>query len=345
MHVVGLNINFIFVFLIVLTISSSLSEEIDPFTNESDAVTEIAKHIEDIEKLSKAAAKANDGVQIPIQDTNIIYEGIIQVIQTIIESFKDKIYANEFLKSRGIERVIVPNLMMPHSELKTSILVLVKILFEVTPTATKAAVPIALVDRLLDIFENDENLALKAHSVDILALWLPKNPLLQARVMKLKGLEPFYNQITKLNGSIVKTLLELFNVILKEHIRARDGKIQKGKNDKSRLYQRIGLIERMSTPPVCIGLVHAIDIIWNYNIKDDNNSILNLLLELTNNLRQFCLKVLRGKTKAIEIYDLLFKFVTDPGNEDLFLKSDINVTATRVVLGGFLKDLKIRDEL
>lgn len=303
---------------------------------EDEAIT---KHIIRIETVGNAAEKAErDGI-VPTEDTEKLYDAMVHVLGDIIESIKDVNNAYKFLDAKGIERVLVSNLVLSYPELRNRLLILMDVLFEVAPITTNALTPASVVDRLLDIFENDENLALKARALDVLYLWLPNNPTVQARVMKVKGLEPFYHQVAKLDTSVIRTLLELFNKILKEHIEARNENIQNTKADldRLRLYQKIGLIERMSTPTVCNGLLNIFEIAWQNNAKDTNTLI--PVFEIINNIKPFCIEIYKGKKKALQFFETLSRFVTDPEKKDLMVS--FNLSEVQSVIQDYVEKLKI----
>ncbi|XP_037296053.1 uncharacterized protein LOC115455426 [Manduca sexta] len=320
------------------------NEDISPLEFGTETNIGILKNIESFENLAKFAMKSRRGEFVPIEDT-AIYDAMVRILQDLIDSIKDVKNAYTFLNAEGLHRIVADNFLLPHDNVRKNLLLLTKRLFEVTPT-TVSFIPENVVDGLLDIFENEKNLALKAHALDVLCLWLPKNPVIQARVMKLKGLEPFYYQVSKLEISVVQTLLDLFNKILKEHISARNEKIQRTKADldKLRLYQRIGLLERMSTPTVCNGLLNIFEVAWNFN----NNEVLITVFEIITDIKQFCNKIYGGNIKAVELFNALLKYVRNEQNIDYLWEQNVNVTNLETVIEEYVNNTKIsskRDEL
>lgn len=270
---------------------------------------------------------------------------MVSTIEDITEQLKDKANAYKFLNSKGIDRIITPTIGINDDALKEQLLILIKTLFDVAPVTTNDLIPISVVDKLLDIFEHDDNLDLKAHALDIMHAWLPNSPIIQARVMKLKGLEPFYDQVSKLDVKDIHTLLDLFNKILEEHTKVRDNKSQKTKEDyeKMQLYQKIGLIERMSTPQVCNGLFNILE---SLEFTNDDTQISNSVLELVKNMKKFCLKMYKGKDKALKLFDELKEYVKNPQKIELMRSLDLNVTDIVMLVEDFAKHLKanVRDE-
>lgn len=221
-----------------------------------------------------------------------------------------------------------------------------KTLFDVVPNTTNALMPNSLVDRMLDVFENDDDLDFKGMALDILYVWLPNNPKLQARVMKLKGLEPFYHQMSKLDLNVNQKLLSLFNKILQEHVTARNNLSQKTKTDYDnvKLYQMIGLIERMSTPYVCNGFLNVIEIITlNENVK----SLQMPIIELIKNVKPFCFEVYKGKTKAINLFQDFYEILSNERAKSALDEMGLNVTEIKADINNYLLKLKenIRTEL
>lgn len=302
------------------------SSSLLPSSNEgsNDITTEKATQM--IEKLALTAEKSAEKGS--VEDTDVYYDSMAQILEDIIYSVKVKTNAYQFLKSKGLSRVISTNLGTDHPEMRTKLLILLNTLFEVAPVTTNALIPKGIVSRLLDIFENDPNLAHKARVLDVLNKWLPNNPEIQVRVMKLKGLEPFYTHINLLDISVIQTLLELFNTILKEHIEARSEKAQVTKRDHDRqvLYQKIGLLERMETSNVCNGLVNIFQVVWPYNT---NGELVKVLLELMEKSKRFCGEILKGKTKALALFEAVLKFLKNVEKQSYF--DEIGLDATKFV--------------
>ncbi|XP_026754142.3 uncharacterized protein LOC113514295 [Galleria mellonella] len=318
-----------------------------PATTSSD--TELVSHNDDlsraIEKIEEITATAEQST-LSIEDIEKLHEEMVPKIDDVIEMTKNPNNAYKFLKDKGIDRIVIPNLDIPNAKAKTQLLLLLKILFDIAPTTINAVIPINVVDKLLDIFENEDNLALKAHVLDILYVWLPENPKVQARVMKLKGLEPFYEQISKLDTNVIHTLLDLFNKIVKEHMEIRNNKQLRNKidTDKLSLYQRIGLIERLSTTPVCNGLLNIFEDTWSYSTKD--NDVIVPVLDLIIKIKPFCLKKFQGKAKAVELFDALLKFVKEDETKEYLESFNLNASDVERTLMEYVNFFKeIKDEL
>lgn len=283
---------------------------------------------------------------IPLEDTEKHYLKIIRIIKDITEAVKDPKIAYNFLKANGLARIVAPNLTNQYPEVTTKLIMLLKVLFDVAPITTNSIIPTKILDVLLDIFEIDDNLALKAHVLDVLAKWMPDNPKIQTRVMKLKGLEPFYNQINKLDASGIKILLDLFNRILNEHLTVKNAKqLNKFDGEKFIMYQRIGLVERMSTPNVCNGLLNIVEILWSFN-NNDNHEIVEAIFNLIKNIRPFCMKIYMGRSKALGLFEALLTYVKDENKKEIFDKFDANITDFQEVVEKCVSSLKnYKDEL
>ncbi|KAJ8709585.1 hypothetical protein PYW08_009589 [Mythimna loreyi] len=293
-------------------------------------------------KLSKMDAS---GDVIMRENPESIYDDMIKILNDIIEVVKNSNNAYRFLKANGIDRVVQQSLRANYDKLKTRTLILLKILFDVAPTTTSTVIPITVIDRVLDIFEHD-NLALKAHSLDVMYLWLPGNPKVQARVMKIKGLAPFYEQVSKLDMSVVKTLLDLFNTILMEHLKVKND-VQRTvvDSDKYKFYQRIGLLEHMKTPLVCNGLLNIFTKTWS-DTTDEHN-IIATVFDMLKNIKPFCLKLYRGKDDAKKLFLALKKFVKEPDNLEYFESRGLNVTEISQVIEEYVEKLRysVKDEM
>ncbi|XP_028156733.1 uncharacterized protein LOC114350227 [Ostrinia furnacalis] len=323
------------------------SAKLYPSTPEPEHASQIIENtISNLESVAAMAAKLTREGILPTEETEKHYDHMIETLAELIEMVKDQNNAYKFHKAKGIDRIIFHNMDIPYSRLRGPLLVLLKVLFEVVPTTTDAFIPISTIDKLLDIFENDDNLAMKAHALDILYIWLPENPKAQVRVMKLKGLEPFYHQVSKLDTSVISILLDLFNTILEEHIKVRnvDKQMTKADSDKIQLYRRIGLLERMSTPAVCNGLMKIFENTWSY-VTDDND-VIGPVLDLVKNIKPYCMKVLRGQTKATELFQAILDYVQDGNKKEYLENLNVNITDMKTVLEDFIRELKytVKDE-
>ncbi|XP_047036298.1 uncharacterized protein LOC124642045 [Helicoverpa zea] len=307
---------------------------------------DIETAITKLEKLAETLDQLNIDDSKLIADPEEISEEMTKLVHYINEAVKlNPNNAYKFLKAKGLDRIVSQDLKVDDDKLKVHVLILLKLLFEVAPTTTSAVIPITVVDRLLDIFEID-NLALKAHSLDVLYLWLPDNPKVQARVMKLKGLVPFYEQAAKLDTSGIKTLLDLFNKILKEHLIVREDP-QKTivEPEKMKFYVRTGLLEHMATPAVCNGLLNIFIKTWTYST--DENNIIATVFDMLKVMKKFCLKMYRGKVKAKKLFAALQEYVKEPENIDYFEANGLNVTDVSLVVEEYVDKIRssVKDEM
>lgn len=305
---------------------------------------DIEKALVTLENLAAASDKIIRFEDAPLADAKKMFSEMVEILDNMIEAVKNSNNAYKFLKAKGLDRIVAQNLKAENAAFKARILILLKVLFDVAPTTTTALIPITIVDRLLDVFEQD-NLGLKAHALDVLYVWLPDNPRVQARVMKIKGLAPFYEQVGKLDTSVIKTLLDLFNMILKEHVTARND-VQRTivDNDKMKFYTRIGLLEHMATPTVCNGLLNIFSKTWSYNTADNN--IIVTVFDMIKNIKQFCLKNYRGKPKAKKLFSALQEYVKEPENIEYFQSKGLNVTDISLMIEDYVDKLRyVKDEM
>lgn len=308
---------------------------------------DMEKELQKLEEMSRTANKLNklSADIIPMEDPENIYDEMIRILNKIIEAVKNSNNAYKFLKANGLDRIVQQHLRIDYDKLKARTLILLKVLFDVAPTTTSAVIPITVIDRILDIFEED-NLGLKAHSIDIMYVWLPGNPKVQARVMKIKGFAPFYEQVQELDTSVIKTLLDLFNKILKEHIEVRND-MQKSivDSDLLKFYQRIGLLEHLDTPVVCNGLMNIFLKTWSYST--DENNVLLTVFDILKNIKKFCLKNYLGKAEAKKLFTAIQKYIKKPSNVEYLKSNGLNVTEISQMIGEYVDKLKvpIKDEI
>ncbi|CAK1594361.1 unnamed protein product [Parnassius mnemosyne] len=323
-------------------------EDISEEDLEAFLKNDIVKYIEMFEETSLQAAKSEREGILSRENTVELYDEMTGILQDIIDLNMNANNVYKFLHSKGLDRVVAPCLQISYTPLRRHLLILTKQLFDIAPTIAKIAIPINVVDSLLEILEHDENLSIKAYVIDILYLWLPGNTKVQVRVMKMKGLDMFYNQIQNLDFTAIHTLLKLFNKILEEHIKARSGYAQKTKENAEDLvlYQRIGLLERMSTAHVCNGLLNIFETSLPFLSKTDQ--IMPSIFELVKMIKPFCLKVYKGKSKPLEIFEKLFNLLEDKRSVEFEELHKINMTATYEVLEQYVQELKnaiSKDEL
>lgn len=296
-----------------------------------------------VNKLHKDAITPTDIIM--AEDPESIYDDMVTILDEIIVAVKNYNNAYKFLKANGIDRIIQQSLKTDNDELKTHALILLEALFDVAPTTTAAVIPITVIDSVLDIFEHD-NLALKAYSLDVMNLWLPDNPKVQARVMKIKGLAPFYEQVAKLDLSVVETLLNLFNTIIKEHLKVKND-VQRTAvdSDKTKFYQRIGLLEHLKTPVVCNGLLNIFTKTWADSTNE--HDIFVTVFDMLTNIKPFCLKIYRGNDEAGKLFMVLNKYVKEPDNLEYFKSRGFNVTKIRLVMEEYVEKSRysVKDEI
>ncbi|XP_068625408.1 uncharacterized protein [Battus philenor] len=322
--------------------SDAINEkEIDEFPQ-----ADIEKYIEMFEDLAKEVHKPSAEDILPLENTQELYDEMATIIQALIDLNVNSNNVYKFLRAKGLDRVVAPNMRIPYTPLRRLLLILAKQLMDIAPATTKAVIPVAILDNLLEIFDNDPSINIKAYALDILDLWLPGSPKMQARVMKLKGLDPFYRQISNLDVTAIHTLLNLFNKILDEHIKARSDGVKNKGNEDLLIYQRIGLLERMSTAHVCNGLLNIFE--TSLPFIPNAGQIITSMFELVRKIKPFCMNVYKGKSKPIEVFSELFQFVTNPSNEKVFHKYGANITDIYGVLEKYVQELKyvaMKDEL
>ncbi|XP_049880432.1 uncharacterized protein LOC126376928 [Pectinophora gossypiella] len=328
-----------------ITEKPPMQPEVNPTEGQ---VNPLEDGIRSYELRAGAAEKSEQQGILPEEEVEKMYEDVIPPLGAIIELLKEPTNVYKFIEAKGIERVILPHLHVFNTDLRMQLLSLTMLLFNTAPTTTTVMAPVGLLDKLLDIFEEDDNLAIKARVVDILYVWLPDNPKIQARVMKLKGLEPFYDQVHKLDAGVIHTLLKLFNKILKEHLKARNEYQQKTKSDLVNLnmYKKIGLIERVSSKNVCHGLLNIFQAIWAYSYN--NMEFMMPVFEILKNVEPYCLGYYRGKAKALELFQGLLQHMKQIGDDtkNIYENLGLNTTELAVVLNSYVDKLtiKLKDE-
>lgn len=332
-----------------LFIVAANAEEPKAYPDAGDFDMEDAiQNIESLALIADQMAKIN---VISTSDTESFYNYMIEAIDKVNKAIRQSDNVYKFFNVNGVLRIMSNNLMNPHPKLRTKLLLLLKDIFNLAPTTAESLLPLNIVDRLVDIYENDNNLALKAHALDILYKWLPNNPKIQVRIMKITTLETLYKQVNKLDIGVVQTLMELFNLLIKEHLNVRNDKAQIIKDDGEtmNLYQSIGLLEHMSTPKVCNGLLNILEMLWSYN-RNENDHI-NTILELIKNVQPFCLKIYKKKTKAVNLFEALLKYVKDEERKEYLEKHGVDEVDVASVLERYLgkkfedaRDAEAKDE-
>lgn len=321
-----------------------ISAETDQLDLEHVSEDDFKKTIEVLEQTASLASKSYREGIIPLEEAEKLYDEMIGVLETLIDLLKDTDNVYNFIKSKGIDNVIVSNLDIVYAPLRNELLLLLKSLFDIAPTTTTSSVPLNTIDKLLDIFEDDENVNIKARVVDILYVWLPDNPKVQARVMKIKGLEPFYHQFMNHDPEVIIPLLKLFSTLTKEHLEVRRNKTIRGLMgpDKLALYQRIGLIEHLSSQTVCNGLLDIFDVTRTHTSNADD--ILAPVLDIVVNIKPYCLKNFKGKAKARLMFESMLDYVNKGNN--VLESFDLNITEVKFVLNEYVNSLKqpVKDE-
>ncbi|CAH2097179.1 unnamed protein product [Euphydryas editha] len=294
---------------------------------------DIENVLEKIDQIAELVDKSRNKGILTTAEAEEKYDEIVDVLEDLVHILKTPENAETFLKIKGVDKIIPLIVGTGYERLKKQVLIVIKTLFNVAPSTTTLLIPVTVVDKLLDIFEHDANLALKTHALDIMHNWLPNNPRVQARVMKVKGLEPFYDQVSKLEESVIYTLLDLFNRILEEHVRARNDTSLENYSLYKKLYQQIGLIERMSTPQVCTGLLNIFELILPFKEKDEQFS--KVIVELMKNIKPFCLKIYINKSRPYKIFSAFKSYFAD--KMDVFVKLGYDSTEVTMLLEEFSK--------
>ncbi|KAF9799436.1 hypothetical protein SFRURICE_003133 [Spodoptera frugiperda] len=274
------------------------------------------------------------------------YENALDVLHSLVEYTRNSNNAYKFIKLKGIDRIIPMNLKSNNIKVRTRTLIFMKSLFDIAPTTMSASMPIVIVDKILDIFETDK-MPLKSHAVDVLTYWLPGNPRVQARVMKLKGLVPFYDQVDKLDTHVIVSLVNLFTKVLQEHIRVRsDSQKHLVDNDQMKFYLRTGLLEYMSTETVCNGLLDILTKLWSSSSEE--HGVLVVAFDLIKTIQPYCLTMYQTNERAKKLFADLSTFVNDADNQEFFDVYNLNVTDVALVVAGYMEKFNvpnIKDEM
>uniref|UniRef100_A0A2H1W799 SFRICE_003839 n=1 Tax=Spodoptera frugiperda TaxID=7108 RepID=A0A2H1W799_SPOFR len=274
------------------------------------------------------------------------YENALDVLHSLVEYTRNSNNAYKFIKLKGIDRIIPMNLKSNNIKVRTRTLIFMKSLFDIAPTTMSASMPIVIVDKILDIFETDK-MPLKSHAVDVLTYWLPGNPRVQARVMKLKGLVPFYDQVDKLDTHVIVSLVNLFTKVLQEHIRVRsDSQKHLVDNDQMKFYLRTGLLEYMSTETVCNGLLDILTKLWSSSSEE--HGVLVVAFDLIKTIQPYCLTMYQTNERAKKLFADLSTFVNDADNQEFFDVYNLNVTDVALVVAGYMEKFNvpnIKDEI
>lgn len=300
--------------------------------------------VENCEEKMLAALNAEQEGNLTEDEMQTLYKDAIFALEDLTELMDSPSNVYSFYKMRAVDTILKPH-FPKFRELTVRLLTLTKTLFSVAPTTSSAMMPVKFVDRLLDLFDSDAHMSLRMHSLDILALWLPGNPKVQARVMKLKGLEPFYKDINKFDSSVVRTLLTMFNEILFEHLAVMKDDAQRTLTDQQKMnvYKKIGLVDRVETSTFCNGLLNIFENIWSYSVSNDE--ILLPVFELTKNLKPLCISNFNDRVKALELFQDFKKHVNDLKEKDSKIFDMDKLLEYEEVFNGYIDKLKdVRDE-
>ncbi|XP_063389317.1 uncharacterized protein LOC134675087 [Cydia fagiglandana] len=297
-----------------------------------------------------AAAKlgqkmAQDGIHTQ-EEIEKQYVKMAQLLEEMLDYMYSANNAYSFLQAKGLETIIVPNMHITFSQLRTSLLQLLKTLFDIAPTTTVTVIPDIILDKLVDIYEQDDDIDNKILAIELLSVWLPGNPQAQTRVMKMRGLLPFYKQLAKLDPLLTKLTLELFNKIVNEHITARNKKLQRNIADYKtfQMYQQIGLIERLSTPLLCNGLLKIYEAVFSTGSPfKDNKDMLPPMLNLLLIIKPHCSRVYNGRFKVETLINRVLEKVQEPNTREYLEKQMVNVTEVIESLTEFVELVKLRE--
>ncbi|XP_063369044.1 uncharacterized protein LOC134657426 [Cydia amplana] len=288
---------------------------------------------------------AQDGVHTQ-EEAEKQYVKMAQLLEEMLDYMYSANNAYSFLQAKGLDTMIVPNMHITFWQLRTSLLQLLKALFDIAPTTTATVIPDTILDKLVDIYEQDDDLDIKIHAIELLSVWLPGNPQAQTRVMKMKGLLPFYKQLAKLDPLLTKLTLELFNKIMNEHIAARNKKLQRNKADYKtfQMYQQIGLIERLSTPMFCNGLLKIFEAVFSTgSLYKDAKDLLPPVLKLLQVIKPHCSRVYNGRSKVETLIEQVLETVQEPSTREDLEKQMVNVTEVIESLTDFAELVKLTE--
>ncbi|XP_063541930.1 uncharacterized protein LOC134750641 [Cydia strobilella] len=318
-----------------------------PNQEEAALMPEIMAHaMEEFMAAAELGQKmAQDGIHTQ-EETEKQYVKMAQLLEEMLHYMYSANNAYSFLQAKGLNTIIVPNMHITFSQLRTSLLQLLKALFDIAPTTTVTAIPDTILDKLVDIYEQDDDLDIKIHAIELLSVWLPGNPQAQTRVMKMKGLLPFYKQLAKLDPLLTKLTLELFNKIMNEHIAARNKKLQKNKADYKTFqrYQQMGLIERLSTPLFCNGLLKIFEAVFSTGSEHkDTKDLLPPVLKLLQVIKPHCSRVYNGRSKVETLINQVLEKVQEPSTREDLEKQMVNVTEVIESLTEFAELVKLID--
>lgn len=307
-----------------------------PRTFQPKAVTtpgDILKAMRSLEKFVGAAKDIDSLNKVVTPRMKELFRTINIYVSRIIVLTLNPDDALKFLEKEGFSKCVLPNMWIEHPELRTNLLRLTKQLMEMTSHTVKV-IPIEVLDQLLRVFENDENLYHKTMVIDILYIWLPRHPEVQARVIQLSGLDPFYDQIPKLDTNVVYNMIDLFNTLIKEHQEVRKSKELYTKEER-KLYQRIGLLKQISTGKNCNGFLTIFQDALDHNTK--NNNLLVPALELARLVRAVCTKKYKGRKKPMDLFIRLQSYVAE--NREHLNKFVPDLEQVEAALTEYVEDL------
>lgn len=314
-------------------------KHVDPSTDQQQGMTtpaDILKAMRSLEKFGDVAEYKNKLNQVVTPRMKELFRSINVYIARIVQLTKHPEDANKFLEKDGFQKCVLPNMWIEYPEMRKNFLILTKQLLEVTPQTIKV-IPIELLDQLLRIFDKDDDLNNKSLVVDILYIWLPGHPKVQARVMQLSGLNPFYTHLPKLNTNVVYNMIDLFNTLIKEHRDFRNNSALYSEEEK-KLYQKIGLIQHISTRENCRGLLTIFHDAFQHNTKDNN--ILIPTLELMKLVQPTCTKRFKGLKKAFEFFTLLQNYISDKDNRKFLRDFMADADEIEAAINKYVEELK-----
>ncbi|CAG9118974.1 unnamed protein product [Plutella xylostella] len=266
------------------------------------------------------------------------YEHLVPMIKKIRDHIRDPDNLDQFIASRGLENFFVNHLDIKHSGIRKELLQTLKLIFDLSPALTRQHLPEAVSESLVDIFETDDDLECKGLVLEILYSWLPENPHLQAKIIDYKGLDPFYMQITNLSADVIYTMLDLFNRILKEHLKGISNLKDLGTVGEGR-----DLLKYLATPKTCIGLFNVFEISFVYSTLE--NKLMVPVFQLMQSVAPICSESFARMSKSRSLFKDLLGYISKDVNKAYYKNLNINVTAVQDTVKGFLRKKHGRIEL
>ncbi|KAJ2940032.1 hypothetical protein O0L34_g14065 [Tuta absoluta] len=323
-------------------IEPEAANELESVEPEAPAVPEdvhVNDAIKDFEEAAYNAVHFEKHGHPLIVDIPDCFETMAAKVANITDLLKDSRKVYKFIELRGIDRVIVPYLHYNQTSVRTNLLNLTQLLFDVAPMTTSAVMPLTTLGKLLNIFETDDNMTVKARTMYIFYAWLPENPRVQARVMQIKGLEPFYEQMHKLDAAVINTQMRLISKIIKEHIRARNSRTISDEKIFN-TYIKMGLLEKLRSDNLCHGLFIIFTNIWK-DKGENQTDTLYPVFEIITDIEPYCNEKLKGTQDAVETLVAMYEYIARSG-EATKLKYEglgLNTTELKLVLNKYIIQL------